>query len=147
MSKPQTTNEKTKLYEIIQPLFAAMHKEISLLSAKKHEGALNQTKIKMINQLLEDVLSIVKDEEGIKYLSVLDGDMVPTYSDVAIILSQFETALKKFKQRYYRREDFGPDYWDVVDPDESDEDEDDENEDESDEDDEESYDEDDDDES
>ena len=43
----------------------------------------------------------MEDEPEYKYLDMLDNDMLPQYSDAILILSQYEGALKGFKERYF----------------------------------------------
>lgn len=101
LTKGTTTNEKVATYETTEPLLEALYKEIQDLSKKKPDGTLNQTKIKMINRLLQDIQTFLKDEPDSKYLDLLEDESLPQYSDVTLILSQWSASVKKFHGKYY----------------------------------------------
>lgn len=100
-----TSREKVDVYETTVTLLEAMYKEMQDLSKKKPDGTLNPTKVKIINRLLADIKAILNDEPDSKYLDLLDDETLPQYSDVALILSQFSAAIKKFYSKYYRRDE------------------------------------------
>ena len=99
-----TTKEKVEVYQTTSPLLVAMYQEIQILSKKKPDGTLNAGKVKLINRLLSDIKDVLEDEPDIKYLDLLSDDDLPQYSDVVLILSQFSTAFKRFKEKYYRKD-------------------------------------------
>ena len=101
LTKGTTTKEKVAAYETTEPLLEALYKEIQDLSKKKPDGTLNQTKVKMINRLLQDIQSFLKDEPDNKYLDLLEDESLPQYSDVTLILSQWSSSVKKFHEKYY----------------------------------------------
>jgi len=82
-------------------LLEALYKEIQDLSKKKPDWTLNQTKVKIINRLLDDIKTLLKDEPDSKYLDLLEDESLPQYSDVTLILSQWSASVKKFHQKYY----------------------------------------------
>ncbi len=77
--------------------------QIKDLSKKKPDATLSQTKVKIINRLLEDVRKFLVDETSIKYLDLIEDENLPQYSDVAIVLSQYSAALTQFQNKYYRQ--------------------------------------------
>lgn len=97
-----TSIENVELYETTEPLLNTLYKEIQDLTKKKPDGTLNQAKIKMINRLLHDIHTFLKDEPGSKYIDFLDDESLPQYSDVTLILSQWSTSVKAFKIKYHR---------------------------------------------
>ena len=96
-----TTAERLAQYETLNPLVTAMFTEFKELSKKKPEGVLNKRKVELVNRLLKDVLLVLEEEPSKPYLDLLDEDDLPQNSDVLLMLSQFEAALKAFKNRYY----------------------------------------------
>jgi hypothetical protein len=57
----------------------------------------------------------MKEEPENKYLDILDSELLPQYSDAILILSQYEGALKSFKQRYYGWDSFeGKNMWNLT---------------------------------
>ncbi len=112
-------------YEAISSLFRAMASDIRTLSSKKPEGLLNPRKIATVNRILTELLEILEKEPTKPYLENVEEDHVPQYSDVAMIVGQYEAALGTFKKQY-RTVGFGGSVtWDL-DYYEDDEDEDDE---------------------
>lgn len=59
----------------------------------------------MANRVLEPLKELFKHEPSHKFLDTLNKDDMPTNSDVVLIVSQYETAIKEFKNRYYLRDD------------------------------------------
>lgn len=102
-AQPQdrTTVERVRQYEALMPLLVAMFGEFKELSKKKSDGVLNKRKVELVNRLLKDVLVILEDQPTRQYLDLLDEDDIPQNSDVLLILSQFEAAMKAFHSRYY----------------------------------------------
>lgn len=97
-----TTAERVAQYKALVPLLEAMFREFRELAKKKPDGALNKRKVAMVNRLLKDLLVIVEEEPNRPYLDLLDEEDLPQNSDVLLILSQFDAALKAFHARYYR---------------------------------------------
>ena len=54
----------------------------------------------IINRLLTDIRTILEDQEEFKYLDLLDDDTLPQYSDVVLILSQYDKTLSRVHYRY-----------------------------------------------
>lgn len=97
-----TTAERVAQYNALMPLLAAMFREFKELAKKKPDGALNKRKVEIVNRLLKNVLAIVEEEPSRPYLDLLDEDDLPQNSDVVLMLSQFEAAMKAFHARYHR---------------------------------------------
>lgn len=98
------TEKNIEEYKLHIDLLHSQRKEFDLLSKKKADGQLNPMKIKMINRVLEPLRVLFSHEESHAFLDILDEDDIPTYSDVVLIISQYETAIKKFKARYYLKD-------------------------------------------
>lgn len=98
----KTSKAMVALYETVQPMASGLYKEIQELAKKKPDLTLNANKVKIINRVLVDIREMIKEEAEIKYLDLLDDDILPQYSDVLLTLSQYIAALKAFHDRYYR---------------------------------------------
>lgn len=96
-----TTAEHARQCDALLPLLTAMFNEFKELSKKKPEAILTKRKVELVNRLLKDVIAILDDEPSRAYLDLLDEDDIPQNSDVLLMLSQFEAALKSFHNRYY----------------------------------------------
>lgn len=106
MVKRKTTdnlpsNELVGKFEMIQPILLSIYYEMSELSKKKQDGVLNELKVKMINNILKQVKSILSNEPTKNYLDLLDDDTLPTNSDTVLILANYKVAMNQFKEKYH----------------------------------------------
>lgn len=92
---------KADAYEGVINVFETVFREVKEQAKKKAEATLNQSKMRVINRILEDVKAVVKDEPEAKYLEALDDDELPQMGDAVIVMAQYEGALKGFRARYY----------------------------------------------
>lgn len=93
-------------YELLEDMLHSQRKEFDLLSKKKVDGQLNPVKIKMANRVLEPLKELFKHEYSHKFLDTLNEDDMPTYSDVVLIISQYETAIDEFRSKYYIEDNY-----------------------------------------
>lgn len=98
------TEKNLEDYTLLKDMLHSQRKEFDLLSKKKADGQLNSMKIKMANRVLEPLKELFSQEESYTFLDTLNEDEMPTYSDVVLIISQFETAITEFKARYYLKD-------------------------------------------
>jgi hypothetical protein len=96
-----TTQQKADAYDNVAPVFESVYEEIQELCKKKPEATLNKAKVALINRILADVKEFLEGMPVIKYLELLDDDALPQYSDVVLILAQYDAGLKQFRQRHY----------------------------------------------
>jgi uncharacterized membrane protein YheB (UPF0754 family) len=107
-----TTAKHVETYEASNDIFEGLLQEVRELSKKKPEATMSVGKVKIINRVLSDLLTFLKDEPEGKYLEELDDDTLPQFSDAVLIMVQFETALKKFAGRYHQYvSTFGESEW------------------------------------
>jgi len=95
------TEKNIEDYSLLKDMLHAQRQEFGLLSKKKSDGPLNKMKIKIVNRVLEPLNELLKNEPSHKFLDVLNEDEMPTNSDIVLIVSQYEEALQKFKNRYF----------------------------------------------
>ena len=110
----QTTQEKVDLWDVTTPLLKAMFQQFMELSKKKPEAALNKSKVAMVNRLLEKCREVLADEMSLQFLDLLDGEQLPQNSDVVLVLSQYDSAMKQFRQDHTRSKGYDR-VWDVED--------------------------------
>lgn len=96
-----TTTAHVETYEASNEIFESLLKEMRELSKKRPEATMNPGKVKIVNRVLKDLLTFLKDEPEGKYLDELDDEALPQVSDAVLIMVQFGTALKKFDSRYH----------------------------------------------
>jgi hypothetical protein len=97
-----TSAKKASDHVTLMPLLEAMFREFQDASKKKPDGAVNKTKITIVNRLLKDVFAIVDGEPTRGYLDLLDEDGIPQNSDVVLILGQAVAAMEAFEAKYHR---------------------------------------------
>lgn len=101
-----TTEEQIELYETIAPLLRSAFDEVKEFSKKKQDEALNVKKVKMINRLLEKAKEVLKNESTVAFLDFLDENDLPSNSDAVLTMSQYISALKKFRDDHYHSGDW-----------------------------------------
>lgn len=113
------TEKNVEEYLLHSKMLDSLAAEIRELSKKKQEGALNLTKVRMINRVLKPLKEgILEHVPANIFLDLLDEDTLPNNSDAVLIISQFEAAIKEFREKYHR--DFVDDsysrhyYWATV---------------------------------
>jgi hypothetical protein len=95
-----TTAAHVEIYEAGNDIFGALLEEVRELSKKKPEATMSSGKVKIVNRVLKDILTFLKDEPEGKYLEELDDDALPQISDALLSMAQFRIALQKFSERY-----------------------------------------------
>ena len=105
-----TTDAAVETYKSSKPIFEGILREVRELSKKKPDATMSASKVKLVNRVLTDLLTILKNEPTGKYLDALDDGTLPQMSDAVLTMVQFETALASFRSRYYQRVR-GKDYW------------------------------------
>ncbi len=93
-------------YKLLKDILHSQRIEFDILSKKKTDGQLNPMKIKMVNRVLEPLKELFKQEQSHMFLDTLNEDEMPTYSDVVLIVSQYETAISEFKGKYYAKDKY-----------------------------------------
>ena len=106
-----TTNVTVETYDASHGIFGSLLREVKELSRKKPEATMSAGKVKIINRVLEDLLTILKDEPTGKYLDALDDETLPQMSDAVLVMVQFKSALKSFRLRYYKSVSYRGDDW------------------------------------
>lgn len=102
-----TTDAAVAVYETAIEVFKALLKEVRELSKKKPDATLSGNKVKVVNAVLSDFLSILESEPEGKYLSLLEDEELPQVSDALMMMVQFEAALTAFHGRYRKYIKYG----------------------------------------
>jgi hypothetical protein len=97
-----TTAAAVRTHDSAVGVFSALLGEVRELSKKKPDATLSASKVKLINAVLDDLLSFLVSEPEGKYLSTLEDDALPQVSDALMMMVQFEAGLAAFKKRYYQ---------------------------------------------
>jgi hypothetical protein len=86
------TQAEVDSFEKVQAQIQGLHSEVSSLSKKSQNDALNKFKLKLVNQLVQE-------------------DDIPTNSDVALMLTQYLNCLEKLRADNIIKEDKFPQHW------------------------------------
>jgi hypothetical protein len=92
------TENDINLFEKIQAQLESLHTEISHLTKKSQNDALNKFKLKFVNQILTDANRLL----GTYYrpfpdFEIFDDKDLPTNSDAALILGQYLNCMEKLR--------------------------------------------------
>ena len=94
------TENNIEDYKLLKNMLRSQKREFDLLSNKKTDVQLNPMKIRMVNRVLKLLKELFNNEESYKFLDTLDEDEIPTNSDVVLIISQYEAAIREFENKY-----------------------------------------------
>jgi hypothetical protein len=100
-SSPSPTDEQAATYDRLVPMLEAAHREMTELSKKKQDGVVNALKIKMLNRLLSELSKVIEKDPSHAFVDMLDEETLPQNSDAVLILSQWQAALKQYKDRHH----------------------------------------------
>jgi hypothetical protein len=106
------TQQEVDLFEKLQAQLEGLYIEISALSKKTQNDALNKFKLKFVNQILAEA-NILLDGDYIPFadFSTFDENDMPTNSDVAMMLTQYLNCFEKLRADNIRKESNFPQYW------------------------------------
>jgi hypothetical protein len=101
--------EEINKFEKAQTQVKGLYTEISLLSKKNPNDAVNKFKLKFINQLLSESNGILgKKYKPFEDFNNFPDDELPTVSDVVMIFEQYLSCLEKFRSDNII---YGSPYW------------------------------------
>ena len=90
--------EQVDIFEKVHAQLEGLHNEISALSKKSQNDALNKFKLKFVNQILVDANTVLGDSnKPFADFDVFNDDEIPTTSDVAMILTQYLSCFEKLR--------------------------------------------------
>jgi len=100
-------------FEKVQTQIQALHDEISALTKKSSNDAINEFKLKFINSILAEANKLL----GTKYrpfpgFDVFDTEVFPSNSDTTFILAQYLNCMEKLRSDNIWNE-FSAWYWSV----------------------------------
>jgi len=76
----------------------ALHNEISMLSKKKPDDAINKFKLQFVNNVLKNANELLGEQyKPFSDFTLFDEDALPTNSDVIMILAQYLNCMEKLR--------------------------------------------------
>jgi len=105
-------NAEVIKFEMLEKLINSSFIEMKEFSKKKPDDPLNKFKVTSINRILEPIKKLLENEPTSSFLDLLDEDTIPSYSDSILIISQFQSAMRQFKNTFHgRTSKYGDDRW------------------------------------
>ncbi|WP_147654328.1 P-loop NTPase family protein [Methanomassiliicoccus luminyensis] len=101
MVKTLPTEKQVKRTDTLSSLLDALFYEIKELSKKKQDEPLNKLKVAMTNKILAELKELLQNDESSEFLILLDVDNIPTNSDAVLIMSQYITALRLYRDAHF----------------------------------------------
>lgn len=90
--------EQVDIFEKVHAQLEGLHLEISALSKKSQNDALNNFKLKFVNQILVNANKVLGNAyKPFEDFDVFSDEEVPTTSDVALILTQYLSCFEKLR--------------------------------------------------
>jgi len=90
--------EQVDIFEKVHAQLEGLHSEISSLSKKSQNDALNKFKLKFVNVILVDANTVLGDSyKPFTDFDVFDDEDLPTTSDVAMMLTQYLSCFEKLR--------------------------------------------------
>jgi len=106
------TKQDINTFEKLQAQLEGLYSEISALSKKSQNNALNKFKLKFVNQILSEANSLLGDNyKPFKDFELFDENDMPTNSDAAMMLTQYLNCLEKLRADNIKRQDSYPHNW------------------------------------
>ena len=98
-------------FEKLQAQLEGLHNEISALSKKSQNDALNKFKLKFVNKIISDSNVLLGDDyKPFVDFDIFDENDLSTNSDVAMMLTQYLSCFEKLRADNVKQ-DFGDWYW------------------------------------
>lgn len=97
-------------FDTLRGMLQKISREFSLLSKKQPDKLLNPFKIKQVNRILMPLRKLMKEEMSGQFLELveeIEGNQTESrnsYSDVSVILCQYEEACHEYNLKYYEHD-------------------------------------------
>ena len=114
--------EEVDLFEKFTAQLESTHREMSALSKKSPNDAVNAFKLKLINTVLEGCNKLLEDKyKPFADFTTLSEDDLPSNSDVSFIVAHYLECAEKFRADHIVKDGFGIWLWYTDDLNEDDE--------------------------
>ena len=94
------SNEDVMKYIMLYDFLESSYVEMKDFSKKNPDSALNERKVKSLNRILKDIKGILVNEPTASYMDILDEELLPSNSDVVLIMSQYRSAMENYRHKY-----------------------------------------------
>lgn len=105
------TKQEVDNFEKLQAQLEGLHNEISALSKKSQNDALNKFKLKFVNKIISDSNELLgNDYKPFSDFDIFDENDLPSNSDAAMMLTQYLSCFEKLRADNVKQ-DLGRWYW------------------------------------
>lgn len=105
------TKQEVDNFEKLQAQLEGLHNEISALSKKSQNDALNKFKLKFVNKIISDSNELLgNDYKPFSDFDTFDENDLPSNSDAAMMLTQYLSCFEKLRVDNVKQ-DLGRWYW------------------------------------
>lgn len=84
-------------YDELNSKLISLKGDIALLSAKKPNETVNEFKLNLINKMLAQINDLIKEFKPENDFEAFDLDVLPTNSDVLMMLNLYSNGMRRFK--------------------------------------------------
>lgn len=107
----QAEAAEEEYFDVLYSMLDSIINEVNLLKVKYIDKPLNINKVSSINKVLCQLKEILENEQAGSFLVLITEEADPnkrtegqnnSYSDVALLLSQYKTACALYKHKYYK---------------------------------------------
>lgn len=99
------TKQEVDNFEKLQAQLEGLHNEISALSKKSQNDALNKFKLKFVNKIILDSNELLEDNyKPFTDFDAFDENEMPSNSDVAMMLTQYLSCFEKLRADNVKQE-------------------------------------------
>ena len=107
------SEDEVEQFEKLEQQLHSFLVEVSELSKKKPNDALNKFKLKFINSALERLNKVLGDQRPFTDFELFDVDELPSNSDVLVILAQYAASALRFRSDNTLKKDYN--WWWIID--------------------------------
>lgn len=93
--------EQINKFDMLEEFILALYIEVKDFSKKKPDETLNEFKVKSINRVLEKAQNMLHKQPSSDFLDLLDNEVLPSYSDAILIITQYKASLDQFKKDFW----------------------------------------------
>lgn len=99
------TKQEVDNFEKLQAQLEGLHNEISALSKKSQNDALNKFKLKFVNKIISDSNELLAENyKPFSDFETFEENDMPTNSDVAMMLTQYLSCFEKLRADNVKQE-------------------------------------------
>jgi|ERR1035437_7723502 hypothetical protein len=110
-----TSENEVEIFEQVETSLHAFHLELSTLSRKSPNDAVNKFKLKFVNDALKRANDLLGSGTPLNDFLQFQDETLPTNSDVVFVLAQYLSALDNLRFANTLTDGMGRTYWKIRD--------------------------------